>query len=173
MPHRHVRRDRSAAARLVVSMSCHIDRDSSRSVRRLAAASHLRIRIPAEGARRRNCVHRSRLFHPLPPFSWAPTPARSCRPLLRPLRAIAHSRGRSAMSKIAKQHKTDAFVIPLTETCVVLSDQIEMSENDLKKFRGVHPLYKAFAATFGSRLGPPPRRPPQTPPVVAGSKSPS
>lgn len=59
------------------------------------------------------------------------------------------------MSKIAKQHKTDAFVIPLTETCVVLSDQIEMSENDLKKFRGVHPLYKAFAATFGSRLGPP------------------
>ena len=59
------------------------------------------------------------------------------------------------MSKIAKQHKTDAFVIPLTETCVVLSDQIEMSEGDLKKFRGVYPLFKSIAAALGKRLGPP------------------
>lgn len=59
------------------------------------------------------------------------------------------------MSKNAKQHKTDAFVIPLTETHAEPSDQIEMSEDDLKKFRGVYPLFKAIAAALGKRLGPP------------------
>lgn len=59
------------------------------------------------------------------------------------------------MSKNAKQHKTDAFVIPLTETHAEPSDQIEMSEDDLKKFRGVYPLFKSIAAALGKRLGPP------------------
>lgn len=59
------------------------------------------------------------------------------------------------MQKNAKQLKADAFVIPLTETCPELSEQIEMSEDDLKKFRGVYPLFKAIAAALGKRLGPP------------------
>ena len=59
------------------------------------------------------------------------------------------------MSKISKQQKNDAFVIPLTEAHAEHSDQIELTEDDLKKFRGVYPLFKAIAAALGKRLGPP------------------
>ena len=59
------------------------------------------------------------------------------------------------MSQLAVKSVADSFVIPLTNVCEELSRRIEMTEDDLKKMRGVYPIYKAIAAALGNRLGPP------------------
>lgn len=59
------------------------------------------------------------------------------------------------MSQPALKDTADWFVIPLTDACEELSLRIELTEVDLKKLRGVYPIYKAIAAALGSRLGPP------------------